>query len=148
MRQRRVLGIVASRESAAVSGCQASPSPAWRNRIQVLTITPSAPFKKTILQQPANTKISVDPFHLVQLTSLMLTRVRQRLVRKREQRRGREIDLACTPHCRGPLESRQSTPCGGTSGFRQNAQVSPFSSAIRRNFSGVPRQSFGPSLHR
>ena len=144
-----VLGIVASRESAAVSGCQASPSPAWRNRIQVLTITPSAPFKKTILQQPANTKISVDPFHLVQLTSLMLTRVRQRLVRKREQRRGREIDLACTPHCRGPLESRQSTPCGGTSGFRQNAQefraqLQWRASSILRTFAALSGQVAKP----
>ncbi|HEY6686173.1 MAG TPA: hypothetical protein VI094_08200 [Propionibacteriaceae bacterium] len=38
---------------------------AWRNRIQVLAITPSAPFKKDHPATAANTKISVDPFHLV-----------------------------------------------------------------------------------
>ncbi|MDP9250837.1 MAG: transposase, partial [Chloroflexota bacterium] len=41
-----------------------------------------------------NAKVSVDPFHLVQLANLMMTRVRQRLVRDREQRRGRKIDPA------------------------------------------------------
>src|SRR5215218_4196254 len=41
-----------------------------------------------------NAQISVDPFHLVQLANLMVTRVRQRLVRDREHRRGRKIDPA------------------------------------------------------
>jgi transposase len=36
----------------------------------------------------------VDPFHLVQLANLMVTRMRQRLVRERGQRRGRKIDPA------------------------------------------------------
>jgi transposase len=83
-----LLGIVDGRDSAAVGGYLAGPSPAWRNRIQVLAIAPSAPFKKDHPATAANTKISVDPFHLVQLASLMVTRVWQRLVRKREQRRG------------------------------------------------------------
>jgi transposase len=38
--------------------------------------------------------VSVDGFHLVQLANLMLTRVRQRLIRDREDRRGRKIDPA------------------------------------------------------
>ena len=88
----QVLGIVDGRGSAAVGGWLAARSPAWRNRIQVVAIDPSAAFKKAILQQLPNAKISVDPFHLVQLANLMLTRVRQRLVREREQRRGRKID--------------------------------------------------------
>jgi transposase len=50
--------------------------------------------QEAILQQLPNAKISVDPFHLVQLANLMVTRVRQRLVREREQRRGRKIDPA------------------------------------------------------
>jgi len=41
-----------------------------------------------------NALVSVDGFHLVQLANLMLTRVRQRLVRDREQRRGRLVDPA------------------------------------------------------
>jgi transposase len=90
----QVLGIVDGRDSAAVGGWLAARSPAWRNRIQVVAIDPSAAFKKAILQQLPNAKISVDPFHLVQLANLMVTRVRQRLVRDREQRRGRKIDPA------------------------------------------------------
>jgi transposase len=50
--------------------------------------------RRAILQQLPNAKISVDPFHLVQLANQTVTRVRQRLVREREQRRGRKIDPA------------------------------------------------------
>ena len=53
-----------------------------------------AAFKKAITEQLPNAKISVDQFHLVQLANLMVTRVRQRLIREREQRRGRKIDPA------------------------------------------------------
>jgi transposase len=90
----QILGIVDGRDSAAVGGWLAARSEAWRNRIQVVAIDPSAAFKKAITQQLPNAKISVDPFHLVQLANLMLTRVRQRLIREREQRRGPKIDPA------------------------------------------------------
>jgi transposase len=90
----QVLGIVDGRNSGTVGGWLAGRSPAWRNRIEVVAIDPSAAFKKAILEQLPNAKISVDPFHLVQLANLMVTRVRQRLVREREQRRGRKIDPA------------------------------------------------------
>jgi transposase len=90
----QVLGIVDGRDSAAVGGWLSERSPAWRNRIEVVAIDPSAAFKKAITEQLPNAKISVDPFHLVQLANLMVTRVRQRLIREREQRRGRKIDPA------------------------------------------------------
>jgi transposase len=90
----QVLGIVDGRDSAAVGGWLAERSQAWRDRIEVVAIDPSAAFKKAITKQLPNTKISVDPFHLVQLANLMVTRVRQRLIREREQRRGRQVDPA------------------------------------------------------
>jgi transposase len=90
----QVLGIVDGRDSAAVGGWLAARSPAWRNRLEVVAIDPSAAFKKAIREQLPNATVSVDPFHLVQLANLMVTRVRQRLVREREQRRGRKIDPA------------------------------------------------------
>jgi transposase len=90
----QVLGIVDGRDSAAVGGWLAERSPAWRARIAVVAIDPSAAFKKAITEQLPNAKISMDPFHLVQLANLMVTRVRQRLVREREQRRGRKVDPA------------------------------------------------------
>ena len=90
----QVLGIVDGRDSAAVGGWLSERSPAWRDRIEVVAIDPSAAFKRAITEQLPNAKISVDPFHLVQLANLMVTRVRQRLIREREQRRGRKIDPA------------------------------------------------------
>jgi transposase len=79
---------------AAVGGWLSERSQAWRDRIRVVAIDPSAAFKRAITEQLPNAKISVDPFHLVQLANLMVTRVRQRLVREREQRRGRKVDPA------------------------------------------------------
>jgi transposase len=90
----QVLGIVDGRDSAAVGGWLAERSQPWRDRIEVVAIDPSAAFKKAITEQLPNAKISVDPFHLVQLANLMVTRVRQRLIREREQRRGRKVDPA------------------------------------------------------
>ena len=90
----QVLGIVDGRDSAAVGGWLAERSQAWRDRIEVVAIDPSAAFKKAITGALPNAAISVDPFHLVQLANLMVTRVRQRLIREREQRRGRKIDPA------------------------------------------------------
>ena len=90
----QVLGIVDGRDSAAVGGWLRERSAVWRNRIEVVAIDPSAAFKRAITEQLPNAKISVDPFHLVQLANLMVTRVRQRLIREREQRRGRKIDPA------------------------------------------------------
>src|SRR5215207_3815611 len=90
----QVLGIVDGRDSAAVGGWLSERSPAWRDRIEVVAIDPSAAFKRAITEQLPNAKMSVDPFHLVQLANLMVTRVRQRLIREREQRRGRTIDPA------------------------------------------------------
>jgi transposase len=90
----QVLGIVDGRDSAAVAGWLAARSPAWRDRIEVVAIDPSAAFKRAITDALPHALISVDPFHLVQLANLMLTRVRQRLVRDREHRRGRKIDPA------------------------------------------------------
>jgi transposase len=90
----QVLGIVDGRDSAAVGGWLAERSQAWRDRIEVVAIDPSAAFKKAITAALPNAKISVDPFHLVQLANLMVTRVRQRLIREREQRRGRKVDPA------------------------------------------------------
>jgi transposase len=90
----QVLGIVDGRDSAAVGAWLAERSHAWRDRIEVVAIDPSAPFRKAIREQLPNALVSVDGFHLIQLANLMLTRVRQRLIRDREHRRGRKIDPA------------------------------------------------------
>jgi transposase len=90
----QVLGIVDGRDSGAVGGWLTARSQAWRDRVEVVAIDPSAAFRKAITEQLPNAAVSVDGFHLVQLGNLMVTRVRQRLVRDREQRRGRLVDPA------------------------------------------------------
>ena len=47
----QVLGIVDGRDSAAVGGWLAARSQAWRDRIEVVAIDPSAAFKKAITEQ-------------------------------------------------------------------------------------------------
>jgi transposase len=88
-----VLGIVDGRDSAAVGGWLSERSQAWRNQIRGGD-RPVGGIQEGDREQLPNAKISVDPFHLVQLANLMVTRVRQRLVRERELRRGRKIDPA------------------------------------------------------
>lgn len=90
----QVLGIVDGRDSAAVAGWLSARSQVWRDRIQVVAIDPSAAFRKAIATCLPAARIAVDPFHLVQLANLCLTRVRQRLAQQRHARRGRKIDPA------------------------------------------------------
>jgi len=90
----QVLGVVDGRDSAAVEGWLDARSQAWRDRIQIVAIDPSAAFRKAITTSLPRAKIAVDPFHLVQLANLCLTRVRQRLVQEHHQRRGRKVDPA------------------------------------------------------
>lgn len=61
---------------------------------RVVVIDASAAFRKAIVDALPHAQISADPFHLVQLANLVVTRVRQRLVQHREQRRGRTLDPA------------------------------------------------------
>ena len=90
----QVLGIVDGRDSTAVQGWLSARSQAWRDRIQVVAIDPSAAFRKAITTCLPQARIAVDPFHLVQLANLALTRVRQRLVQEQQSRRGRKVDPA------------------------------------------------------
>ncbi len=90
----QVLGVVDGRHSTAVEAWLDARSHAWRDRIQIVAIDPSAAFKKAITTALPTAGIAVDPFHLVQLANLCLTRVRQRLVQEHQQRRGRTIDPA------------------------------------------------------
>jgi transposase len=90
----RVLGVVDGRDSAGVGAWLAARSPAWREQVQVVAIDPSAAFRKALTEHLPNAAISVDAFHLVALANDMVTKVRQRIIRDRHQRRGRAIDPA------------------------------------------------------
>ena len=90
----RVLGVVDGRDSAGVGAWLAARSPAWRERIEVVAIDPSAAFRKALREHLPQAALSVDAFHLVKLANDMLTAVRQRVIREAKGRRGRLEDPA------------------------------------------------------
>lgn len=90
----QVLGIVDGRDSAAVGTWLSARSHAWRERIEVVAIDPSAAFRKALREYLPQAAVSVDKFHLVKLANDALTRVRQRLSRDQHGRRGRKSDAS------------------------------------------------------
>ena len=90
----QVLGVVDGRDSAGVGAWLTARSPAWRDRIEVVAIDPSAAFRKALREHLPRAAVSVDAFHLVKAANDMLTAVRQRLAREHKGRRGRLVDPA------------------------------------------------------
>ena len=90
----QVLGIVDGRDSAAVGTWLSARSQAWRDRIEVVAIDPSAAFRKALRTYLPQAAVSVDKFHLIKLANDAVTRVRQRLTRDQHGRRGRKRDAS------------------------------------------------------
>lgn len=90
----QVIGVVDGRDSAAVATWLAARSPAWRERVEVVAIDPSAAFRATVTRALPTARVSVDHFHLVQLANLMLTQVRQRVAREQLGHRARKENAA------------------------------------------------------
>ena len=88
----RVLGVVDGRDNKGVGAWLAARPQAWRDRVEVVAIDPSAAFAKAIAANLPHAAISVDAFHLVKLANDMVTTVRQRLSRQQKNRRGRLVD--------------------------------------------------------
>ncbi len=88
----QVLGVVDGRDSAAVGTWLAQRTAAWRERVEVVAIDPSAPFRKALRQWLPRAAVSVDKFHMVKLGNDTVTAVRQRLLRQHHGRRGRQTD--------------------------------------------------------
>lgn len=87
-----VLAVVDGRDSAAVGDWLKARSDDWRDAVEVVAIDPSAAFRKALREQLPRAAVSVDCFHLVKLGNDALTRVRQRLTRQVNDRRGRLVD--------------------------------------------------------
>ncbi|MDV7090994.1 ISL3 family transposase [Rhodococcus opacus] len=83
----RVLGVVDGRDNKGVGAWLAARPQAWRDRIEVVAIDPSAAFAKAIAANLPHAAISVDAFHLVKLANDMVTTVRQRLSRQQKNRK-------------------------------------------------------------
>jgi transposase len=90
----QVIGVVDGRDSTAVATWLATRSRAWRERVEVVAIDPSAAFRATIRRQLPAAEVTVDHWHLIRLANLMLTLVRQRVAREHNGRRGTTADLA------------------------------------------------------
>lgn len=90
----QVIGVVDGRDSTAVATWLAARTPAWRERVEVVAIDPSAAFRATIHRQLPAAAVTVDHWHLIRLANLMVTQVRQRVAREHKGRRGTTADLA------------------------------------------------------
>lgn len=90
----QVLGVVDGRDSKAVGAWLKDRSSAWRDRVEVVAIDPSAAFRKALREHLPHAAVSVDKFHLVKLGNDMLARVRQRLAREQHGRRGGKNDAS------------------------------------------------------
>jgi transposase len=89
----QVLGVVDGRGSAGIRDWLEDRSDAWRARVGVVAIDPSASFRSAIEHALPDASVSVDHWHLIRLANLTLTRVRQRVAREQLGHRGRRDDL-------------------------------------------------------
>jgi len=90
----QVLGVVDGRGSAGILAWFQARTPAWRDRVEVVAIDPSAAFRSALRQALPLARVSVDHWHLIRLANLMVTGVRQRVAREQHGHRGRKDDLA------------------------------------------------------
>lgn len=90
----QVLGIVDGRDSRGVGAWLKARPAAWLAGIETVGIDPSAAFRKALRENLPDAAVSVDCFHMVQLGNDMLTKVRQRVSREQNGRRGLKTDKA------------------------------------------------------
>src|SRR5512135_1447161 len=91
-----LLGLVPGRSGAAVESWLAKQPQAWRDRIEVVALDPSAPFAAAVHRLLPAATIVVDHFHLVWLANQVVTDVLQLVARAQLGRRGRKADPACS----------------------------------------------------
>jgi transposase len=87
-----LLGLAPGRTGACVRDWLGEQTPAFRDRIQLVVIDPSAPYASGIRAALPQVKIAVDKWHLVALANQMVTEVRQRVTREQLGRRGTTAD--------------------------------------------------------
>jgi transposase len=83
-----LLGLAPGRTGACVRDWLGEQSDAFRRRIEIVVIDPSAPYASGIRAALPGVKIAVDKWHLVALANAMVTEVRQRVTRDLLGRRG------------------------------------------------------------
>ena len=83
-----LIGLAPGRTGACVRDWLGEQSDAFRRRIEIVVIDPSAPYASGIRAALPGVKIAVDKWHLVALANTMVTEVRQRVTRDLLGRRG------------------------------------------------------------
>jgi transposase len=87
-----LLGLAPGRTGGCVREWLAEQTPAFRDRVELVVIDPSAPYASGIRAALPNAKIAVDKWHLVALANTVVTEVRQRVTRDQLGRRGTTAD--------------------------------------------------------
>ena len=87
-----LLGLAPGRTGGCVRDWLGEQTPAFRDRIELVVIDPSAPYASGIRAALPQARIAVDKWHLVALANQMVTEVRQRVTRDQLGRRGTAAD--------------------------------------------------------
>ena len=87
-----LLGLAPGRTGGCVRDWLGEQTPAFRDRIELVVIDPSAPYASGIRAALPRARIAVDKWHLVALANQMVTEVRQRVTRDQLGRRGTTAD--------------------------------------------------------
>jgi transposase len=87
-----LLGLAPGRTGGCVKDWLGEQTVAFRKRIEIVVIDPSAPYASGIRAALPNATIAVDKWHLVALANQMVTEVRQRATRDLLGRRGTVAD--------------------------------------------------------
>jgi transposase len=90
----RLLGQVAGRTGATVSGWLDDRGQDWKDQVKFVAIDPCAVYRTAVTRALPHAVIVVDHFHLVRLANQAVTRVRQRVTRQALGRRGTAKDPA------------------------------------------------------
>jgi transposase len=87
-----LLGLAPGRTGACVKDWLDEQTDAFRKKVQIVVIDPSAPYASGIRAALPDALIAVDGWHLVALANQMVTEVRQRVTRDQLGRRGAARD--------------------------------------------------------
>jgi transposase len=87
-----LLGLAPGRTGACVKDWLGEQTDAFRKKVQIVVIDPSAPYASGIRAALPDALIAVDGWHLVALANQMVTEVRQRVTRDQLGRRGTARD--------------------------------------------------------
>ena len=130
-----LLGLAPGRTGACVREWLGEQSEAFRKRIEIVVIDPSAPYASGIRATLPDAKLAVDIWHLVALANQMVTEVLQRATRDQLGRRGTSRDLIWVNR-RLLLTGAETYRASRSTGYG-----GPSTAAIRPRKSRPPRRS-------